>query len=103
MILAQLSEQPEIKAFYDDIFEEEGSEIYVKPASLYFRELPVRARFIDVIAQAMKRDEVCLGVRRGRLSKDATRNFGVELNLAKDAPLELTADDYLVVLAEDER
>ena len=103
MILAQLSEQPEIKAFYDDIFEEEGSEIYVKPASLYFKKLPASARFIDVIAQAMKRDEICLGIRRGRSSKDATRNFGVELNLAKDAPLELTADDYLVVLAEDER
>lgn len=103
MILAQLSEQPEIKAFYDDIFEEEGSEIYVKPASLYFKDLPVTARFIDIIQQATKRDEVCLGIRRGALSKDATQNFGVQLNLPKDEQLELTADDHLVVLAEDER
>lgn len=36
MILAQLSEEPKIKKLYDDIFQEDGSEIYVKPAMQYF-------------------------------------------------------------------
>ena len=34
MILAQVSETPGIKEVYDNIFEEDGSEIYLKPAGL---------------------------------------------------------------------
>lgn len=102
MILAQLSEQPAIKMLYDDLFQEEGSEIYVKPARLYFQEFPVKARFADLIAQAAKREEICLGVRFAVQARDPKNNFGVQLNPAKDKPFTLSKDDYLVVLAEDE-
>ncbi len=102
MILAQLSEEPRIKNLYDDIFQEDGSEIYVKPASLYFSDFPVREDFATIMEQARKRDEICLGVRYNALSKNAEANFGVSLNLPKDEVLELTKDDFLVVLAEDE-
>ncbi len=102
MILAQLSEEPRIKTLYDDIFQEDGSEIYVKPAKLYFTDFPVRADFATIMEQARKRDEICLGVRYNDLSKNAEENFGVSLNLPKDKQLELSEDDFLVVLAEDE-
>lgn len=102
MILAQLSEEPRIKNLYDDIFQEDGSEIYVKPASLYFSDFPVREDFATIMEQARKRDEICLGVRYNALSKDAESNFGVSLNLPKDELVTLTKDDFLVVLAEDE-
>ncbi|MEZ4978350.1 MAG: hypothetical protein R2772_03550 [Chitinophagales bacterium] len=102
MILAQLSEEPKIKKLYDDIFQEDGSEIYVKPASLYFKEFPVRCDFASILGQARKRDEICLGYRIASLSKDADENFGVKLNPAKDAIIELESNDFLVVLAEDE-
>lgn len=102
MILAQLSEEPLIKKLYDDIFQEDGSEIYVKPASLYFTEFPVKEDFASILGQARKRDEICLGIRFGDLSKDAEQNFGVKLNPPKDMIFEITENDYLVVLAEDE-
>ncbi len=102
MILAQLSEQPRIKKLYDDIFQEDGSEIYVKPASLYFTEFPVKQDFATIMNQARKRDEICLGVRYNHLSKDVESNFGVSLNLPKDEVIEISKDDFLVVLAEDE-
>ncbi len=102
MMFAQLSEEPRMKMIYDDLFQEEGSEIYVKPASLYFSDFPMQATFADVIAQSQKRDEVCLGIRVGTLHKDASRNFGVRLNLPKDERITLTAQDFLVVLSEDE-
>lgn len=102
MILAQLSEEPQIKKLYDDIFQEDGSEIYVKPAHLYFTEFPVSLDFATILGQARKRDEICLGVRFGALSKDAEQNFGVKLNPAKDQNITLTENDFLVVLAEDE-
>ncbi len=102
MILAQLSEAPEIKKLYDDIFEEDGSEIYVKPTSLYFTEFPVQLSFADVMATANKRDEICLGIRLGNKTKNPDENFGVILNLPKDKSITLNENDYLVVLAEDE-
>ncbi|MEM6732199.1 MAG: hypothetical protein AAF658_11630, partial [Myxococcota bacterium] len=64
MILAQLSEEPAMKRVYDDLFAEDGSEIYVKPARLYFDAFPVRCRFADLMRLAQKREgEVCIGVK----------------------------------------
>lgn len=102
MILAQLSEQPEIKKLYDDIFQEDGSEIYVKPAHLYFDTLPITLSFASILAQARKREEICLGLRWGDLSKDHEQNFGVKLNPEKDKMITLNENDFLVVLAENE-
>ena len=84
-----------------DIFED-GSEIYVKPATLYFETFPQKIRFADAMSIANDRDEICLGIRKGHLSKDLSANFGVKLNLAKDEQIEITENDFLVVLSEDE-
>ncbi|MCG8574765.1 MAG: hypothetical protein MI810_07765 [Flavobacteriales bacterium] len=102
MILAQLSEEPLIKKLYDDIFSEDGSEIYVKPISLYTDEFPLKVKFGDLIGLADQRDEICLGIRKGALSKNPNKNFGVTLNLPKNQVVELGEDDFLVVLSEDE-
>ena len=50
MIMAQISESRDIEKVYEDIFQEEGSEIYLKPAHLYFDELPLQASFADMLA-----------------------------------------------------
>lgn len=102
MVLAQLSEEPKIKMFYDDIFSEDGSEIYIKPANLYFTTFPQKITFADAIGIAQKREEVCLGIRKGHLLKEMDQNFGVRLNLPKDEMIEINENDFLVVLSEDE-
>ncbi|WBU89287.1 CASTOR/POLLUX-related putative ion channel [Cellulophaga omnivescoria] len=102
MILAQLSEEALMKTFYDDIFSEDGSEIYVKPATLYFDTFPQKLSFADAIFCAQQRDEICLGVRKGDLSKRLSDNFGITLNLSKDTEIELQENDFLIVLSEDE-
>jgi len=102
MILAQLSENILIKELYDDLFSEDGSEIYVKSADLYFSEFPQTVRFGDLIGLAAKRDEICLGIRIESMSKDANSNFGIRLNLPKEEKVLISEDDFLVVLSEDE-
>ncbi len=102
MILAQLSEESLMKIFYDDIFSEDGSEIYVKPTTLYFDTFPQKITFADAIFCAQQRDEICLGIRKGDLSKSLDDNFGIMLNPSKDLDLELTEHDFLIVLSEDE-
>ncbi|MFQ3180692.1 MAG: hypothetical protein ACJA17_000039 [Polaribacter sp.] len=84
LILAQLSEEPLINRLHDDLLSEDGSEIYVKSTDLYSSEFPQTVSFADLIGLAAKRDEVCLGIRKGNLSKDGNFNFGVRLNLSKD-------------------
>jgi Trk K+ transport system NAD-binding subunit len=104
MFLAQISEQPGIQSVYDDLFQEEGSEIYLKPAWLYLDKLPMTLRFADLMALAQKRDgEVCIGYKIKALEDDSEENFGVKLNPPKDRQITLNPEDALVVVAEDDR
>jgi Castor and Pollux, part of voltage-gated ion channel/Calcium-activated potassium channel slowpoke-like RCK domain len=103
MVFAQISEEPDIERVYDRLFEEEGSEIYVKPAELYFEELPVTCRFGDLMRVAQKRGgEICIGYKLKRGENDPGANYGVELIPAKDAQVTIGAEDALVVVAEDD-
>ena len=102
MLMAQVSEDKGIKQVYDDLFSEEGSEIYLKPAELYFDEFPVTVSFADVIAAAQLRQEICIGVKVKAHEKSIEENFGVKLNPSKDYEYVLEENDALVVVAEDE-
>jgi len=104
MIFAQISEEPDIQTVYDNLFAEEGSEIYVKPAWLYFDVFPVTCRFGDLIRVTQKRDEeICLGYKLHGLESDAQANYGVRLIPSKDSEVTLNEEDCLVVVAEDDR
>ncbi|MBM65219.1 MAG: hypothetical protein CMH55_03175 [Myxococcales bacterium] len=102
MILAQISESRGIRDVYDDIFEEDGSEIYLKPASLYFDAFPVEVSFATLMDLTQQRQEVCLGIKIQADEDDPEANFGVDLIPEKSSLIKLTAEDSLVVLSEDE-
>jgi len=102
MIMAQISESADIERVYDDIFQEDGSEIYLKPVSLYFEALPPEASFADMMAIAQQRGEICIGVKTMAHENDKSRNNGIQLIPEKTAEFNLQPDDKLVVLAEDE-
>ena len=104
MLFAQISEEPEIQKVYDDLFQEDGSEIYVKPVELYFDSFPQQVTFADIMALVQQRDEeVCIGVKIGAKVGNADENFGIKLIPFKDVQYELNAGDALVVVAEDEQ
>lgn len=102
MIMSQVSESAGIKAVYDDIFQEDGSEIYLKPAKLYFEEFPVKVSFADVMLIAQKRSEIALGVKFKAQEMDNEANNGVKLIPFKDEFFTLEENDSIVVLSEDE-
>jgi Trk K+ transport system NAD-binding subunit len=103
MLFAQMSEEPEIEGVYLNLFREEGSEIYVKPAWLYFSSLPVTCRFGDLMRVAQKREgEIAIGYKLKKLESDAAANYGVKINPAKESVVTLGRDDCLVVVAEDD-
>jgi len=86
------------------LFQEDGSEIYVKPVELYFDSFPQKVTFADIMALVQQRDEeVCIGVKLGAKVGSAEENFGIKLIPYKDVRYELNPGDALVVVAEDEQ
>ncbi len=102
MIIAQISESKRIKHVYDDIFQEDGSEVYLKPASLYFDQFPIKASFADLISIAQARCEICIGLKIKDDEANPKMNNGVKLIPDKNRFFTLRPEDSLVVLAEDE-
>ncbi len=100
--MAQIAESRDIEKVYDDIFQEDGSEIYLKPAHLYLGALPAEVSFADMMGLAQKRGEICIGVKQKSLESSKMDNNGIQLIPEKNARFELRAEDSLVVLSEDE-
>lgn len=102
MLVAQISENRHIKTVYDNLFAEDGSEIYLKPAELYFADLPAQVTYADLIASASHREEVALGYKLGALESNPEQNYGVVLIPPKPDVFTMSPGDTVVVLAEDE-
>jgi hypothetical protein len=102
MLIAQISEEASIKEVYDNLFEEDGSEIYIKPAHLYFEKASVDVSFADCMAIARKRNEICIGIKIKSLEMNQEQNYGVNLIPFKNSRFTLVSEDCLVVVAEDE-
>lgn len=101
-ILAQVAENPPILGVYEDLFTEEGSEIYLKPIDLYLETLPDRVTVADLMLLAQKRNEILIGYRYGAYADDVDRYFGVNINMPKNTVIIPSKDDYFIVLSENE-
>ena len=99
-MMAQISEDPDVNLVYEDLFREDGSEIYLKPAWLYFENLPAELSFADIMLAAQKRDEVCFGLKIK--SEEYEPKFGINIIPKKEEVFTLEEGDMLIVLAEDE-
>ncbi|MGR3936229.1 CASTOR/POLLUX-related putative ion channel [Streptomyces sp. BRA346] len=99
LLLTQLTENRDLYTVFIDLFDPEGSEIYLKPATNYL--VPgAEANFATVIEAARRRGETALGYRLARHA-DVPPAYGVRLNPDKAAPLVLDEGDAIVVLAEE--
>jgi hypothetical protein len=99
LTLSQLAENPALRPVFDDLFDEEGSEIYLKPAGDYVR-LGDPVDFYTVLESARRRSEIAFGYRLLSAADDAPSNYGVRINPDKSMPVTFTANDKIIVLAE---
>lgn len=100
MVLAQITYEPRVRAVLEDLFESEGSEIYLKPISHYV-PLGQQTTFEYLVLAAKARGEVILGLQR--YVDDASQRFGLVLNpVERRTPFAAQKGDRLVVLAEDD-
>jgi hypothetical protein len=100
LMLAQVAEHKALNAVFADIFDPQGSEIYLKPADDYVC-LSQPLNFYTIVEAARRRNEVALGYRLSAHAGDATKAYGVVLNPDKSATFTLSAGDRVIVLAQE--
>jgi len=99
-ILAQISENREIKNVYDNLFSAAGSEIYLKDAVDYvnFGE-PVD--FYTIIESASLKTETAIGYRIVEHSHNSEKGYGIKINPKKSDKITFRKGDKIIVLSED--
>lgn len=99
LMLAQASENESMAAIFDELLDEDGSEIYMRPVSDYVA-IGEPVTFYTICLAALRRGEVAIGYRRQRDDNpDLRRLGGVTVNPAKSEKLLYSETDRLIVLA----
>ncbi len=99
LLLAQVSENKDLNAVFADLFDSEGSEIYLKPARDYVA-LDQPVNFYTVVEAGRRRSEVAIGYRQAAYAHDTARQYGVAVNPRKSEKVAFTAQDRIIVVAE---
>ena len=104
-IMAQVSEEPLALDVYDDLFQAEGSELYIKPASFYFdfsEKESLTMPYGECVQAAQLRNEVILGLQIHTDQKNRDKMFGIVLIPDKKDEFTIRKEDGFIALAEDE-
>jgi ion channel POLLUX/CASTOR len=96
LLLAQISENANLAAVFEDLFDPEGAEVYLKPAGDYVA-LGKEVKFATVVEAAKRRGEVAIGymTSKGALAERA------HVNPRKSERAKLVKTDKIVVIADN--
>src|SRR5690606_12115923 len=75
LMLAQASENEYLSSIFDDLLDEDGSEIYMRPVGDYV-DLSLPVSFYTIAEAARQRGETAIGYRRKREGEGDDRNMG---------------------------
>lgn len=100
LLLTQISETKELSAVFWDLFDPDGSEIYLKPVSRYVKP-GEPANFYTVAESASQMGEVAFGYRITSRRNDSGNAYGIIVNPLKSKSIVFDKDDMVIVLAED--
>ncbi|HOJ77940.1 MAG TPA: potassium transporter TrkA [Bacillota bacterium] len=99
LLITQISENKHLNMVFADLFDADGSEIYIKPAANYV-ELNTATDFYQIVTSASQRNEVAIGYK---IAKEVNKpgNYGIYINPVKSDQIILEENDSVIVLAED--
>lgn len=102
-LMTQISQRVELKAVFDELLNEKGAEIYLKPAKNYVK-LNQPVSFYTVIAAASRQGECAIGYREYELCHQSEENYGIKMNPHKSDSDKVTfgEKDRIIVIAEKE-
>ncbi len=100
LLMSQVSENKHLMRVFEDLFDADGSEIYLKPVSDYI--LPgEKVDFYTILESAKRKGQTAIGYRIANLSFDNSQAYGVVVNPLKSELIEFAKEDKLIVLSED--
>ena len=99
-MLTQLSESRDLKKVFDDLFDADGSEIYLKNANEYVKP-GVPLNFYTVLESAHLKNETAIGYRIVKDSHNVEKNYGIVINPVKTDLITFADEDKVIVLAMD--
>jgi ion channel POLLUX/CASTOR len=100
LLLTQVAENKALARVFEDLFDAEGSEIYLKPAPDYV-ETGKAVNFYTIVESAKRRHETAIGYRLLAEAGDADKAYGVRVNPEKSSKVIFSAGDKVIVLAEN--
>jgi voltage-gated potassium channel Kch len=100
LMMSQFSENAELMDVFTDIFDPEGAEIYLRPIGNYVA-MGQPINFYTVVEAARRRGETALGYRIAAEASDADKSYGVHTNPKKSEQVAFTAEDKIIVIAEE--
>lgn len=99
LILSQVSENRQLNAVFEDLFDADGSEIYIKPAGEYVvTGEPVN--LYTIVESARRKNEVVIGYVNAALQSSPQDSYGIFVNPNKSKNVSLTASDGIIVISE---
>jgi hypothetical protein len=98
LLMSQVSENKYLMSVFEDLFDADGSEIYLKPISDYIKP-GEKIDFYTIIESAKRKGQTAIGYRIVEQAHDNTKAYGVVVNPLKSKELIFSANDKLIVLA----
>lgn len=99
LMLCQVAENKKLMAVLEDLFDPEGAEIYLKPASWYVKA-GVEVGYDTVVEAARARGEIAIGYRLNDKARDSAAAYGVVVNPEKSGRVKFGAEDRVIVVSE---
>jgi hypothetical protein len=100
LMLAQISENHRLGAVFEDLFDPQGSELYIKPATL-FVETGKPVSFYTVVEAARRHGSTAIGYRIQAENRSSAAAYGIHINPKKSDRITFQPEDRIIVLAEE--
>jgi hypothetical protein len=101
LMLAQISENKYLGPVFQDLFDADGSEIYMKPAQNYIKK-GATVNYYTVVEAARRKDEIVIGYKIKSEQNDSAKSFGIYTNPKKTTEVTFEEEDMLIVIAEEQ-
>jgi hypothetical protein len=100
LLVTQISENKSLGAVFEDLFNADGSEIYMKPVTDYI-DIRHPVTFYTVVEAARQKGESAFGYKLAVEERKNLRGNGVHINPKKSMKISFQPDDCIIVTAED--
>ena len=100
LLMTQVSENKHLMRVFENLFQSEGCEIYLKPISDYVKP-GIPLNFYTVLESAKLKNETAIGYRITTEAFNSKNAYGVKVNPLKSDLVTFSETDKIIVISED--